>query len=928
MTTVAQTVDGDLSVHRSRHTGLATFVTARDGGRISLPTRTRSPAVRPADFLHSYGPLFGVTDPANELAVSRSDTDALGHRHTIYQQLHNGIEVFSGMLKVHQDSNTEVYAANGDFYPISNKLNTTPTLSAEEAADAAIQHAEQGEPEVEQTRLVIVDPGWYGDVAIGEHLAYYVVLTDWSVPLHDAFFVDAHTGDVLDRWGLSHSAKYRVVYDGQGTTYLPGVLERWEGQPPRLWYEVNSAYDFMGDTYDLLYRGFGRDSIDDAGLHLVATVNSQALTCPNAEWRTGALQSVYCPGLTVDDVVGHELGHGLTTFTSNLIYQNQSGQLNESYSDIFGEAVDLFNGDASEPGLPAGTSWPKDSGYQDNGTDTPNSRRFTCSGYDSSVRWLIGEDWVVIRDMWDPTCKGHPDRANSPLQTCSAADWGGVHSGSGIPNHAFAMMTDGKSFNGYLVNGIGLIKSLAVWYRAMTTYLTPSSDFTDAYIALNQAASDLIGTYANDPRTGLPYPSTFTAEDAAEVDKALLAVEMNTDGLCGATNLFFDPDPPEQCSNRTTVYTSDFENGPNGWYSFVTIGNPPTPSPWQWTTDLPAFREGFAWFCSDPDIGDCGSQDESAVHSLYSPVIALPPAAADLRLIFAHYVATETGWDGGNLRVSTDGGGWELVPTSTFRHNPYNALLSTASHGNTNPLAGQPAFTGVGGEWGISLVDLSALAAGAQTIQLRFDFGKDGCTGLDGWYVDDVELYYCLNCPDGPISWLAPLDGVIDARQPRDATTAELQGIDLIVTQAPMGADPSCWALCETDSEEAPNTIEGVTEYALGVYSIQLARGLTPGAVTKITYQGNTASATGSFTSLPADSNADGLSNTSDILSLIDCCLNEVCTPPYDKYSCDIDRSDVVNTADILRLIDLLNGAGAFLRGWNLESPYDGGECP
>ena len=77
-----------------------------------------------------------------------------------------------------------------------------------------------------------------------------------------------------------------------------------------------------------------------------------------------------------------------------------------------------------------------------------------------------------------------------------------VHSGSGVPNHAFAMLTDGKTFNGITVAGIGPIKAGAVWYRALTVYLTPASDFQDAYLAINQAAADLIGTTPLDPRTG------------------------------------------------------------------------------------------------------------------------------------------------------------------------------------------------------------------------------------------------------------------------------------------------------------------------------------------------------------------------------------------------------------------------------------------
>ncbi|UCE59602.1 MAG: hypothetical protein JSU63_19430 [Phycisphaerales bacterium] len=185
-------------------------------------------------------------------------------------------------------------------------------------------------------------------------------------------------------------------------------------------------------------------------------------------------------------------------------------------------------------------------------------------------------------------------------------------------------------------------------------------------------------------------------------------------------------------------------------------------------------------------------------------------------------------------------------------------------------------------------------------------------------------------CPNGPLTWVNPADGVVDARQPRDISDGTvLQGIDAFEVQAPIGADSTCWSVCETLAEGTANEIASVVDDGAGNYTITLNRRITPGAVTKVTYTpvSDPVSA-GTFVSLPADSNGDGVSNTSDILSLIDCCLNAVCTPTHGLYSCDIDQSEIVNTADILRLIDLLNGAGQFVKPWNLESEYDGGECP
>ena len=135
---------------------------------------------------------------------------------------------------------------------------------------------------------------------------------------------------------------------------------------------------------------------------------------------------------------------------------------------------------------------------------------------------------------------------------------------------------------------------------------------------------------------------------------------------------------------------------------------------------------------------------------LASPSIKLPSGAAlSYRLAITHYVATELGFDGGNVKLSINGGDYAVVPSGAFFFNPYNATLATAAGGNTNPLAGEEAFTGtdgglVTGSWGQSFVDLSLLGVKpGDTIRLRFDFGLDGCTGIDGWYVDDVTVSAC-----------------------------------------------------------------------------------------------------------------------------------------------------------------------------------------
>jgi len=743
-----------LKVRKSRITGMASFVSAADGARIPVEIPAGRVRPEPADFLKQYGGQFGITDPPRQLALVRTEVDALGHAHTTWQQTYAGVPVFSGILKVHQDADGWVLAANGDFYPIKPSLDVVPAFGAEDAvrrAEERYAHAWRGHA----TQLVIVDPGWYGDPPQGARLAYYVAVTDPETGAAEALFLDAHDGQVLDRWSLVCGALDRAIHDAGGTAELPGPLARGEGDPPAANANVNTVYDYAGDTYQYYWHAFGRDGLDGTGGTMVATVNSTAATCPNAFWNTILLQAAFCSGVISDDLVAHELTHGITQATANLIYQNQSGQINESFSDVFGELVDLFNGGAAFPGTPeTPPSWAADPSGPD--TDAPNNLRTTCSGYPdyiNGVRWLFAEDVIpwngAIRDCWAPPCMGDPDRAYSPLQTCSLADSGGVHSGSGIPNHAFAMLCDGKTFNGYTVTGIGPIKAGAVWYRALTVYLTVASDFEDAYAAISQAAADLVGTFPLDPRTGLPSASAMTIDDAEEVDMALRAVEMDTPGACGQTLPLLNSAPPLQCSNREVLFSDDFEGGTNGWTVFNS--GPYTPYDWEQTAaPLPAGRAGVAWRCDDANVGDCsgGAVSEAGIHSLVGPPILLPPGLHLPTLAFTQYIETEPKWDGGHVLIRVDGGDWLTLPAAAFAYNPYNTTLFTASQTNTNPNAGQLSFSGADGQWSTSLVDLGTYVSSGQTLEVRFDFSKDDCYGITAWFIDDFEVYHCPDSAD------------------------------------------------------------------------------------------------------------------------------------------------------------------------------------
>src|SRR5262249_25502825 len=147
----------------------------------------------------------------------------------------------------------------------------------------------------------------------------------------------------------------------------------------------------------------------------------------------------------------------------------------------------------------------------------------------------------------------------------------------------------------------------------------------------------------------------------------------------------------------------------------------PTPYDWVLTTaPLPWHRPGTAFFCEDSLLGDCINTFEAGTHTLTSPVITVPANPGKVELGFTHHLISEGRYDGGRVEISVGGGPWTPIPRTAFEFNPYNCRLIIALYGDDNPLAGTDAFSGSGGRWGRSLVDLSSFNVGGQNIQLRW----------------------------------------------------------------------------------------------------------------------------------------------------------------------------------------------------------------
>ncbi|MGH8447426.1 MAG: M4 family metallopeptidase, partial [Solimonas sp.] len=524
-----------------------------------------------------------------------------------------------------------------------------------------------------------------------------------------------------------------------------------------------NLYIFAGGTYNLYKNLFGREGYDDGFTppemqvqRSVYLINEQ---CPNAYWDGTATN--YCPGFDADDVVSHEWSHAYTEYTHGLVYQYQSGALNEAYSDIFGETYDLVNGLEG----PLGITLSEGKTYDQHGS-----------------RWVVGEDLseagaaLLLRDMWDPDAFPSPSPGSvitSPNYYCGTSDNGGVHTNSGVANHAYAMLVDGKTFNGVDIPKIGLVKAAHIYFQAETHHQTPTTNYAQHADALEQSCQELIGEPLNDV-FGKVSGEVITAADCDAIHQATLAVEFRGTAAQTVTQkcdyqpvIQAEAAAPSLCpsgSSAKAVLSEDWESGvfPSGWSRGKNFTGDSEPSDFTFavTGTLPAPHSGHAAFAADNSGGTCASGgDQSGSHWMDTPAVTIADDASFLA--FSHFMQAEAGYDGGNLKYSVNGAAFAVVPDTAFVYGPLSSSFADAPliegvpdplglfGNNTNPLASEKAWSGsdqgeATGSWGKTIVDLAQLGAKAgDKIVLRWEWGNDGCGGNVGWYVDDTQIYAC-----------------------------------------------------------------------------------------------------------------------------------------------------------------------------------------
>ena len=522
--------DAVTDVQTDARTGVPTFL----AGRLRAASGAQPEAAARA-FVAENAALFGVAG-RDAVVVRDVQRDALGLTHVRIQQTVGGVPVFGGDAVVHLDRAGAVYAYGGTLSPEAEALSTQPAISAE-AALAAARADVRPAKERPADELSAWRPGAHLVVyaAAGEPvLAYHVRLfQDAPTPANWEVFVDAQTGRVVERWNSIHTAgaagaagalaetpaltpfatlaadasvfsmtpvtgtgsslysgsvsvqtdrvsatSFRLLdatrglgirtRDGRNGTSLPGV-DVTDADNNFTATAARAAVDAhwgAAQVYDYYRVQHNRNSYDNAGAALNSTVHHQS-RYNNAFWNGTAM--VYGDGdgtqfgpLVELDICAHELTHAVTERTAGLVYNREPGALNEAVSDIFAVMVD---------------------------------RNDWAVGENSYTPATAGD---ALRYLDTPTRGNQPDTYANRLYpgSCtpsSANDYCGVHSNSGIPNHAAYLMAAGGTKGGVTVAAMGRDATEDVWYRALTSYFTSSTTFAGARSGTIQAATDLYG---------------------------------------------------------------------------------------------------------------------------------------------------------------------------------------------------------------------------------------------------------------------------------------------------------------------------------------------------------------------------------------------------------------------------------------------------
>ncbi|HUR76252.1 MAG TPA: M4 family metallopeptidase [Sporichthya sp.] len=723
--------DAPLTVTRDTR-GLAHLLGTTAGHPLPLPAGVSPLAdveTQARAHLTRAAAVFGLSDPGRELRLeaepegltSSIGTDKLAR----FQQLRAGLPVLGGELVVVLDALGALKSVSGELSPAGD--DPRPSVTAEQARATALGAVVRDHPEAHAPAIRAGVPElWHLDpVLLGvpatRHMASGPV---WRTEVtnagavRDLVLVDARSGAIPLQLDLIADANpNRVVCDrgNQADTSDLGQdckagYARAEGQGPAgSPVDVDQAFEFAGATAKFYQDTLGLDltallGVDTGdGKRLRSTVRY----CPgntlcsvangnlfdNAFWNGRGMY--YGQGWAkADDIVAHEITHGVTEKTAKLLYLYQSGAINESMSDVFGELVDLTDG------VDAGGGAPQDP-------------------------WTVGEDAALdldqlpVRNMANPPATllpvgGQPDRMTAPNYDADLffADNGGVHNNNGVGNKAAYLIANGGTFNNQSITGIGLTQTAVLYWRVLRM-LTSGADYADLGGVLRQGCANLVGQ------------SGFTTGTCAQVAAAVAATEMSAQppGKAGAPEASVCPSG----TRRVALFTDGFEKFSKKTWS---LGD-------QWTVIGDYAKTGtYSLYGVEPD------RALSSAATLKNKITVPRGVQASLR--FAHqyrldHSLLETGvvdryYDGAVLEYRIGSGPWTNAANQKWENGPNRTI-------RPDPGGPYKAFGGDSKGYGSTRLDLGFLAG--KQAEFRWRVVGDRAVAFDGWTIDDVSFYVC-----------------------------------------------------------------------------------------------------------------------------------------------------------------------------------------
>ncbi|GAA2472897.1 M4 family metallopeptidase [Streptomyces thermolineatus] len=447
-----------------------------------------------------------------ELRVVDVVKDADGSVHTRYNRTFAGLPVLGGDLVVHQKPSGAhegvTKAVKADVKVSSTEAKVTAKAAKAKAVEAA-EAEKADDPAAKSARKVV----WAADGR--PTLAWETVVTGLQhdgTPSELHVITDAKTGKELYSYEAVHTGTGTGQYNGSvtigttlsGSTYQLNDTTRGGHKT----YDLNGgssgtgtlftdADDVWGNglpsnrqtagvdahygaqaTWDYYKNVHGRNGIRNDGKAAYSRVH-YGNAYVNAFWSDSCFCMTYGDGsgntkpLTSLDVAAHEMTHGVTSNTANLTYSGESGGLNEATSDIFAAAVEFRSSSAADPG-----------------------------DYMVGEKIDINGDGTPLRYMDKPSKDGSSkDYWYSGLGSVD------VHYSSGPANHFFYLLSEGSgaktvngvsynspTYDGLPVTGIGRANAEKIWYKALTTYMTSSTNYAGARTATLSAAADLFGS--------------------------------------------------------------------------------------------------------------------------------------------------------------------------------------------------------------------------------------------------------------------------------------------------------------------------------------------------------------------------------------------------------------------------------------------------